>query len=138
MTHQSWSDGIHVFHALQATLSGASAMREVASWVERRFPPTSASTSASAPVPAWAQRVDALLRDERDARLARSGPVPPAKAPSTAWAYERSVERMPRVEVKRDGIDAARSAAREAEDVEGENGLSEVFRPKKVGGGWFS
>ena len=45
---------------------------------------------------------------------------------------------MPRVDVKREGIEAARSAAREAEEIEGENGLSEVFRPKKVGGGWFS
>ncbi|KPV72921.1 uncharacterized protein RHOBADRAFT_55585 [Rhodotorula graminis WP1] len=138
VTHQAWTDGIHVFHALQATLSGASAMREVTSWVERLFPPSSASTSASSPAPAWAQRVDALLRAERDARLARAGPVPPAKAPSTVWAYERSVERMPRVEVKREGIEAARTAAHEAEEVEGEMGLTEVFRPKRVGGGWFS
>lgn len=134
VTHQQWNDGIHVFQALQPTISGASAMLQVTAWFERNFP---ARGAQGAGAPDWTKQVDALLRAERDARLARAGPIPPAPPASTKWTYVRSVERLPRIEVKKGGHEAARRAADEAEEVEGEMALTEVFRPKKVGGGWF-
>ncbi|BGP43966.1 hypothetical protein JCM10450v2_008181 [Rhodotorula kratochvilovae] len=131
-THQMWSDGVHVFHALQP-VPGASAAREAGAWVERALPRASAQEAG-----AWAGKVDALLRAERDARLARAGPIPPRKPVSAKWAYARRVERLAPVRVKAEGLEEARTAAREADEVKGEAGETEVFSPKRARRGWFA
>jgi len=146
VAHQLWTDGVHVFHALQPETAGASAMAEVGEWVQARFAtPVRSSAGAGAgsgsisiSPPPWAQRIRALLADERAARIARAGPIKSARGPSVKWAYERTVERLGRVGVKEGAIEEAIAAASEADEVEDEEALTEVFRPRRVGdAGWF-
>ncbi|GAA5824532.1 hypothetical protein JCM3770_002553 [Rhodotorula araucariae] len=133
-THQMWSDGVHVFHALQP-VPAATAAREAAAWLERTLPRAETGEEEAT---AWATSVDRLLREERDARLARAGPVPRGKPASAKWVYERRVVRVAPMRVKADGLDAARAAAKEAEEVDGGKGETEVFTPRRARCGWFA
>lgn len=127
ITHQLFSDGVHVFASVQATRSGAAAQKQVGAWLERVC---SDRPPSADPDGHWAREIDEAVTNARKARLARGGKIKPFPKASTSWRYERSVERWPDIRVKKDSpFEEAVRAAAEANAVEGPVGLTEVFRP---------
>ncbi|BGO91060.1 hypothetical protein NBRC10512_001364 [Rhodotorula toruloides] len=127
VTHQVWMDGVHVFQLLQADRAGKEAMKSLAEWVERTF------GSAEAGGREWTQKPLELLKEERDARIARAGPLATSKpAAPHGFEWEKTVERLPDVGVKEGAIEAAKQAAEEANAVPDEMAESEVYRPLRA------
>ena len=139
VTHQVWMDGVHVFQALQPDRAGASALREARKRYARLRSSSSSSATAAAAVPEaeWTRKIDRLIEEEKQARIARTGgPLKRAKPANREWDYVRSVERVqPEVACKVGAAheEVARKAAEEARRIEGERAESEVFRPVRAG-----
>lgn len=150
VTHQIWTDGVHVFQALQADRSGASALREAGKWYARLLSNPAdrdlhdrAKPEKDSGALAWTAEVDRLVEEEKRARIARSGPIRRAKGEPAGshrsrrhrWEYVRTVERAhpDPIRCKADcRNDAARRACDEANAVSGERAEAEVFRPVRV------
>ncbi|GAA6021556.1 hypothetical protein JCM8202_002330 [Rhodotorula sphaerocarpa] len=128
VSHQLWTDGVHVFQGFQPDRSGASALREAGKWYSRLL----SSNDATAERKAWEAEIDDLLYREKQARIARAGPIKPARPADTRWRWERSVERLEEPGCKPDGHDLARKAAEEARQVSGKKAEAEVFRPVRA------
>ncbi|BGP24136.1 lipase/esterase [Rhodotorula toruloides] len=128
VTHQVWMDGVHVFQLLQADRAGKAAMRSLAEWVEGTY------GSAKEGGTEWAEKPLALLKAERDARIARVGRIATAKpAAPHGFKWEKTVERLADVGVKKEGaIEAAKQAAEEANAVADGLAQSEAFRPVRA------
>ncbi|GAA5862557.1 hypothetical protein JCM3774_001057 [Rhodotorula dairenensis] len=130
ITHQLWIDGVHTFASVQATISGASAQKEVGAWIERLYEHRPSGQAQDAP---WARDIDRAVSIEREGRLLRGGKIKPFKKATTKWRYDRQFERMPDIQVQPTGFTAeARAAADEANSVKGPLGLTEVFRPVRA------
>ncbi|GAA5884795.1 hypothetical protein JCM3774_006767, partial [Rhodotorula dairenensis] len=151
VTHQVWTDGVHVFQALQPDRSGASALREAGKWYARLLSDRPGHEGTPIPVEKrdlartgtrWTEEVDRLVEEEKQGRIARSGPIKRAKPADPRWKYLRTVERVSSAaKQSSDGIircksdatsDAARRACEEANAVQGEKAESEVFRPVRA------
>lgn len=132
VTHQLWLDGVHVFASMQATISGASAQKEVGAWIARLCERRPSEQGLDAP---WAAPIDRAVSIEREGRLLRGGKIKPFEKATTKWRYDRTSERLPDTQLKPTGLAAAaqaRTAANEANSVGGRLGLTEVFRPVKA------
>lgn len=135
VTHQVWADGVHVFHVFQADRAGASALREAGKWYSRLLSDSSGSGEASATArerKPWEDELDGMLEREKQARIARSGPIKPAKPADSMWTWERSVERLADPVCKPDGHEVARKAAEEVREVTDKKAEAEVFRPLRA------
>lgn len=128
VTHQIWTDGVHVFQALQDRRSGASAFREAGKWYARLL----SSEGAEKNNAGWTTKVDELLEAEKTARVARAGPIKPVKPADPTWKFVRSVERLQDPACKSDAHEMARKAADEAARVTGAKAEAEVFRPVRA------
>ncbi|POY72083.1 A/B superfamily hydrolase [Rhodotorula taiwanensis] len=128
VTHQLWTDGVHVFQALQDRRSGASAFREAGKWYARLL----SSEGAEKNNAGWTTKVDELLEAEKTARVARAGPIKPVKPADPTWKFVRSVERLQDPACKSDAHEMARKAADEAARVTGAKAEAEVFRPVRA------
>lgn len=130
VTHQVWMDGVHVFQALQPDRAGASALCEAGKWYARLLS-SSSSSSSSAANAEWTRHIDHLIEEEKQARIARSGPLNKrAKPADPNWEYVRSVERvLPEVAFKEGAHEVARMVVEEAKGLTGERAEAEVFRP---------
>ncbi|BGP54244.1 hypothetical protein JCM8202v2_001821 [Rhodotorula sphaerocarpa] len=128
--HQLWVDGVHVFASVQETRAGASAQKEVGKWLQTMCDRRPATGSPEA---TWAKEIDAEVTRERRGRISRAGKIPPFPKASRKWRYEGKLEQLPDIGVKPDGYKPAFAAAAEANSAEGMNGVTEVFRPYKMG-----
>lgn len=128
VTHQLWTDGVHVFHAFQADRAGANALREAGKWYSRLL----SDSDAKAERGSWESEIDDLLEREKQARIARAGPIKPAKPADPSWSWDRTVERLDEPGCKRDGHELARKVAEEARRVTGKKAEAEVFRPVRA------
>ncbi|GAA5993459.1 hypothetical protein JCM10908_002200 [Rhodotorula pacifica] len=129
VTHQIWSDGVHVFQALQADRAGASAFAEAGKWYARLISAHAGGTASTGSRGKWANELDESFEMEKKARIARAGPIKHVKPADSRWKYVRSVERPQDALCKPEAHEAAKKAAEEANSVSGELAESEVFRP---------
>lgn len=129
ISHQLWVDGVHVFASMQSTRAGASAQREVGKWMQTMCDRRPATGSPEA---TWAHELDEALTTERRGRISRAGQIKPFAKASRKWTYEGHLERWPDIQVKPDGTKEAFAAATEANLVEGDRAVTEVFRPIRM------
>lgn len=129
ISHQLWVDGVHVFASMQSTRAGASAQREVGKWMQTMCDRRPATGSPEA---TWAHELDEAVTAERRGRISRAGQIKPFAKASRKWTYEGHLERWPDIQVKPDGTKEAFAAATEANLVEGDRAVTEVFRPIRM------